>query len=210
MQLIFMEEEKKKTKRQLQADAMRLKLQNIVEQLARTTPLDDIKIQDICKEAGVSLGNFYQYFSSKEEAMVYSYQYIDNEWKKLKFENILDPLDRVHAILKAHLASMADTTLCFLSQLYISQLKIYDNYFFTSDRYLHQVLCTAIEACQQQGTMTDVYTAHDLTMKLVNFSRGLVYNYCIQHKEDQHAWLHFAIHESDEYLSLFLTTHSHN
>ncbi|MCR5291077.1 MAG: TetR/AcrR family transcriptional regulator [Treponema sp.] len=200
-----MNSEKPKTKRQLQAETMRYTLQSIVERFARDTPLDKIKIQDICSEAGVSLGNFYQYFQSKEEAMIYSYQYIDRKWQEQHFENIQDPLERVKIILKTHLESMADATLCFLAQLYISQLKVYDEYFFTQDRYLHKVLREAIKQCQESGKMVQSYTDIQLAIKLVNFSRGLVYNYCIQHKEDQKAWLEFAIHESTEYLSLFLT-----
>ncbi len=201
-----MDTPKPKTKRQIQAETMRLRLQGIVERLARKMPLDDIKIQDIASEAEVSVGNFYQYFSSKEEALIYSYRYIDLEWEKLEFEKIADCETRVFTIIKAHLTSMADATLCFLAQLYISQLKIYDEYFFTPDRYLHRVLRQGIEECQRQGIFTSSYTAAELTEKFLNFSRGLVYNYCIRHKEDQAAWLEKALKESREYILFFKTS----
>ena len=49
----------KKTSRQLQAERMKLKIQGIVEDMARTQPLDQIRIQDICAVAEISMGNFY-------------------------------------------------------------------------------------------------------------------------------------------------------
>lgn len=65
--------EQKKTSRQLQAEASREKLQQIVMDLCKTRTLDEIRIKDICEQAGMSLGNFYQYFSSKEDALIIRY-----------------------------------------------------------------------------------------------------------------------------------------
>ncbi|MDL2217274.1 TetR/AcrR family transcriptional regulator [Christensenellaceae bacterium OttesenSCG-928-M15] len=184
---------------------MKLKIQQIVEDMARTKTLDKIRIQDICSAAGISMGNFYLYFSCKEEAIIYSYQYIDEKWKEERFENIQDPLTRVITIIDTHLATIADETLCFITQLYISQLKLYDDYFFTRQRYLHQVLADALHEAQNAGQITRQYEAADLAVKLLNFSRGLVYNYCIQHKEEPEAWLRFAKGEQREYMQLFMT-----
>lgn len=195
--------EKPKTSRQIQAETMRLKLQHIVETLARKKPLDQIKIKEICDQAGVSLGNFYQYFSSKEEAMTYSYNFIDKEWEKLHLEDIKNPLKRLHTLLTTHLTSMANAGRCFLAQLYLSQLKFYDAYFFSSDRYLVTAVRNAVAECQTNGTISKKYTPPEITDKLLSFSRGLTYNFCIKHQHNEKEWLEQAIKESDEYLTLF-------
>lgn len=195
--------EKPKTNRALQAERMRESIQNIVEDMARSQALDDIRIQDICARAGISMGNFYQYFSCKEEAMIYSYQHIDREWQKERFEDIPDGLARAFRIVECHLETFAKGTMCFATQLYISQLKVYDSYFFTKDRYLHQALSDAISLAQQSGQMKTDYSPKELAIKILNFSRGLVYNYCIRHEEDQRQWLAFAKHEQHEYFRLF-------
>ena len=161
--------------------------------------------QAICQAAEMSLGNFYQYFPSKEAALIYSYKTKDDQWLQEHFEAIADPLDRVKAILTTHLRSMVENSLCFDTQLYIAQLKEYDGYFFTADRYLHRITRESIEAGQAQGEFSAAHTPAEITRRLLNFSRGLVYNYCIEHREEHAVWLAYALECQSEYLGLFLT-----
>lgn len=183
---------------------MRLKIQGIVEDLARTRTLDDIRIQDICAPAEISLGNFYQYFSSKEEALLYSYRSIDEKWKERRFEDIPDGWDRAVRILDTHLETLASEPVCFLTQLYISQLKQYDEYFFTKDRYLCQALSEALRIALAAGELTTRYSPSELAEKLLNFSRGLAFNYCLRHRDGGGEWLESAKREQREYQSLFI------
>ena len=197
--------EQKKTSRQLQAEASREKLQQIVMDLCKTRTLDEIRIKDICEQAGMSLGNFYQYFSSKEDALIYSYKTKDDCWSRMRFEEIADPLERVKRIIATHLRSMTENSLCFDTQLYIAQLKQYGTYFFTQDRYITRIMRETVEAGQQAGEFDTRLTASEIVKRLLNFSRGLVYNYCIEHKENHPAWLQYALDCQSEYLTLFLT-----
>ena len=194
----------KKTSRQLQAEASKEKLQRIILEMSCTKTLDEIRIKDICSRAEMSLGNFYQYFPSKEAALIYSYKTKDDQWHEEHFEETADPLDRVKRILSTHLRSMTEHSLCFDTQLYIAQLKHYDSYFFSSDRYLHQITRDSISAGQALGEFRDTLTAAEITRRLLNFSRGLVYNYCIEHIENHESWLAYAKQCQGEYLSLFL------
>ncbi len=197
--------EKRKTSRQLQAERMKLKIQGIVEDMARTKTLDEIRIKDICSAANISLGNFYQYFSCKEEAMIYSYRYIDEKWREAGFEDIQDGLERTLRIIDTHLETMTSESVCFITQLYISQLKYFDDYFFTKSRYICSALADALREAQEAGRIVSRYEPADLAVKILNFSRGMVYNYCIRHQDEPEQWLQFAKQEQREYLGLFLT-----
>lgn len=197
--------EKGKTSRQLQAEAMREKLQNIVMDMSRTHTLDEIHIKDIADAANISMGNFYQYFDSKEAALIYSYKVKDGIWETLHFEDIKDPLERVERIVVTHLYSMIENSLCFDTQLYIAQLKEYDEYFFTDDRYLTRIMKETIEAGQKEGSFRRKWTAMEIGIRILNFSRGLVYNYCIMHKEDPEHWIQYALQCQEEYMSLFVS-----
>jgi len=196
--------EERKTSRQLHAEWMRLQIQQIVFEMARTKTLDQVRIKEICAAAGISMGNFYQYFSCKEEAMIYSYQYIDEKWKEEGFESIPDGFDRTIRIVDTHLETMTSEPVCFITQLYISQLKFYDGYFFDKNRYICRALADALREAQEAGKVTDRYEAADLAVKILNFSRGMVYNYCIRHEDKFERWLEFAKKEQREYLRLFL------
>ena len=198
-------EERQLTMRQRQAQASKEKLRNIVFEMSKEKTLDEIKIKDIADEAGMSVGNFYSYFPSKESALIYSYKTKDDDWEKLGLEEIEDPLRRLCAIISTHLYSMIENSLCFDTQLYISQLKVYEEYFFTEDRFLHRASTRAVEEGQARGLINHRHSAYETAIRLLNFSRGLVYNYCISHKEDHKAWIRYAIEAQQEYIQLFLT-----
>ncbi len=197
-------EEKRKTSRTLQAEAMREQLQSIVQNMAKEKPLDEIRIADIAKAANISVGNFYQYFASKEEALIYSYKVKDGVWQTLGFENITDPVERLQKILWTHLYSMIENSLCFDTQLYISQLKVYEDYFFTEDRYLHKIVQDTIQEAQENGEIKTKYTPLEIRTRLLNYSRGLVYNYCIEHKENHVEFFENAITCVEDMLSLYI------
>lgn len=194
-----------KTSRQLQAERMREKIQSIVMEMSKTKTLDEIRIKDVCAEAGISLGNFYHYFGSKEEALIYSYNYKDDLWRLEHFEEISDPLRRVERIIATHLESMVENSLCFDTQLYISQLKQYVEYFFTEDRYLHKIMIESIGQGQQCGEFRQEHSPREIARRLLNFSRGLVYNYCIEHRENHEEWIVYALDCQREYMGLFVT-----
>ena len=101
-----MDKQEEKIPRKLQAERMREKIQNIVFEMSKTKALDDIKIRDIAKAANISVGNFYQYFDSREAALIYSYKTKDDIWESLHLEKIKDPLKRVERMVVTHLYSM--------------------------------------------------------------------------------------------------------
>ena len=197
--------EKTPTSRQKQAQASKEKLQRIVFEMSQDRTLDEIRIKEIADEAGMSVGNFYSYFPSKESALIYSYKTKDDDWATLGLEAIANPLERLCQVITTHLYSMVEHSLCFDTQLYISQLKVYEEYFFTEDRFLHRVTTQAVSECQQKGLMRDRHSAYETAMRLLNFSRGLVYNYCIAHREDHEKWFRYAVECQQEYIQLFLT-----
>ena len=59
-----MEEKTKKTSRQLQAEQTKAHLLEVALRLVREQGFDNVKIGDICKEAGVSTGAFYHHLTS--------------------------------------------------------------------------------------------------------------------------------------------------
>jgi AcrR family transcriptional regulator len=197
--------EKKKTLRQIQAEASRTKLQHIVQEMSESLTLDQIRIRDVCEKAGMSLGNFYQYFPSKERALLYSYKTKDDEWQSLGLESIADPLERLIRILGIHLYSMTEHSLCFDTQLYISQLKEYDSYFFSPDRFLQRATRCAIEQLQEAGLMKKSLEADEIARRILNYSRGMVFSYCIGHTESHAQWLKYASQCLCEFLTLYLT-----
>ncbi len=200
-----MQNQEEKIPRKQQAERMREKLQNIVFEMSKTKTLDEIKIKDIAAAANISVGNFYQYFESKEAALIYSYKTKDDVWESLNLEKVKDPLKRVERMVVTHLYSLTENSLCFDTQLYIAQLKQYEDYFFTTDRYIHRMMEETIAEGQKKGEFITTLSNREIRIRILNFSRGLVYNYCIEHKENKEEWFEYALELQTEYIRIFVT-----
>jgi AcrR family transcriptional regulator len=57
------------TKRQIKANETRDRIYQTALELLETQGYETIRIEDICQKAGVSIGSFYNYFSSKNDIL---------------------------------------------------------------------------------------------------------------------------------------------
>ena len=58
---------------------------------------------------------------------------------------------------------------------------------------------------QKKGEFITTLTNREMRIRILNFSRGLVYNYCIEHKEDTEKWFEYALELQTEYMKIFVT-----
>ena len=68
------------TKRQLQALASREKIFSTAQTLFAEKGYNNVSVADICKEAGVSVGLFYNYFRSKSDISIESLSRFAQDW----------------------------------------------------------------------------------------------------------------------------------
>ncbi len=68
---------RKQTKRQLQAQETKLNIYNCASRLFEEKGFDNVTIEDIAGESGVSVGLFYYYFKSKHEILAIYHRNLD-------------------------------------------------------------------------------------------------------------------------------------
>lgn len=71
----------------------RAKIIQVIEDLVNEKSLDKISVREICQKANIAVGTFYIYFSSKEEALLYVYHQLDEQFKNLKLDQT--PLENI-------------------------------------------------------------------------------------------------------------------
>lgn len=199
-----MKVEKKKNKREIGAEQTQEKIRKIVIDLMRKKNFEQITIREICKEAGVSVGTFYLYFKSKEEALLYSHRFIDNIYEKYEPSNCDDYILQIREMMMIYFKSIADDNFEYIKHIYIAQIICYSDYIFSHTKEMYKCISTAISKAQEKNLITKELHSDEVFRKLMICARGHVYDYCINPvNTDSEAWLKYAFDDWNNYFSLF-------
>lgn len=159
------------TKRQLANTAMTL---------FSTNNYESVKITDICKAAGVSVGAFYHHFASKEDIL--------NEGHR-EFDEMIDEtlaacecetsLAKLKALIRIQMTWGASFGYKYVGAVYGNQLIITDKYTTRVDRRYNQLKRELIEKANADGELRLDLSSRELSRILDAITRGMIYNWCL-------------------------------
>jgi len=172
------------TKRKLQSIESRKKIFETAISLIKEKGFDNVTIEEICTEAKVSKGLFYNYFLSKDQILVEQFMKIDNFYKKIA-EKKLKKYSGLKKLLK------------FISyQCQYGQFKmgkdlfrnVYRNLITTiksghvildERRFLYTFLIDTIKEAQEMEELHRDMNAKDTASTIALLMRGVFYNWCL-------------------------------
>jgi len=184
------------TNRQLQAQKTKNKLYKISIELLEKQGYEKLKIEDICKKAGVSVGSFYNYFNSKNDILAEVYKRADHY-----FENeVKNNLTRVNSLDKVieffdHYGKYNDLVgIDIMKQLYNSNNKIFPQ----KGRFMQTLLQEIILEGQNKNEILSDMTPEEICDYLFIAARGVVYDWCLHDdtydiKESMHNYISLLI-----------------
>ena len=166
--------------RQLQGKATKSKIMDTAKELNKTYSYEDLNIELICKEAGVSVGAFYHHFKGKQDLIVAGYGECDNFFKdniigKLKSE---DRINRILEYIDYQMKYAIEVGIDLMTEVYKAQITDGVDFFLQSSRGLPQGLLKLVEEAQENGDIKKVQDAESITSELLLISRGVIYNWC--------------------------------
>lgn len=171
----------KMTKRKQQALATKTHILETAFSLNEHEGFENITVQEICKAAGVSIGAFYHYFSSKESMILEWYKLVDDI-----FDREVMPELRVSGISSIQkISSFAEYLInqaCIygkesLAQLYRAQLAHNGAGFFSDERALLSYLIELVSTGQSDGELVCDVPAEQITRELLIVMRGAILDY---------------------------------
>ena len=170
--------EKKLTSRQLKAMQTRSHIIKTAYRLFGENSYDKVTIQDICREANVSIGGFYHYFKSKFDIIDDSYRVFDDE-VKTSFEtnqpdNCIKSIIFLISIQCDHIESLG--VLSF-SQLLKQQLGIDNPYILNSERFFTIKLCEIVKEAVDKNILFG--DSDNISNEILSTTRGLIYDWCL-------------------------------
>ena len=167
----------KMTNRAKQAEATKNKIFDCGVTLIRKYGFDQVTVEQISKEAGVSIGTYYYYFESKFDLFIELFKRGDEYFQnnvagKLIFEDapaqIIEYFDKY---AEFNILNGID----MVKKLYTANNKM----FITDGRAMQSILTEIIEKGQANKEIPQNLTSQEITNVLFITARGVVYEWCL-------------------------------
>ncbi|WP_216829884.1 TetR/AcrR family transcriptional regulator [Alkalihalobacterium elongatum] len=169
------------TTRQKQAKNTKKKLLESAIRLVSTHGYDNVTIDKIVAESGVSKGTFYIYFKSKHQIFFEIFIEMDRFYDE--FLQTLSPnLSSSDKILKItegqmhYICEIIGRELLRVLYLYNPE---YQNYLARTDRQIYKLINTLIVEGQNTSEFTSTFTAEEITKLITRWMRGAIYDWSI-------------------------------
>ncbi|MFH5836339.1 TetR/AcrR family transcriptional regulator [Proteiniclasticum sp. C24MP] len=171
-------EEEKMTKRQMKALETREKIYDSAIAKFSEKGLERTSIQEICKDAKVSIGSFYNHFDSKEDIIYEIFKKAD-----MNFEQFRD-VDVEKKGIRNLILDYMDYYVSFVQTNDIRFTKVLYNtgnhYFVQEKRPMQEVLKSIL---REQNLKLNGYYVEDADMlvdRLFMVSRGVIFHWCLK------------------------------
>ena len=149
---------------------------------------DAVTVDDICEKTRVGKSTFYNLFKSKDQIIIEEFLKID-----LYYQDIIE---RIRKKRKSHIEKLLEfmtLTLKYINDMGLEIIKVaYHSQIGPSlkespvaspQRALYRILEQAITEAQEAGEVRTDNSAGSITKNLVMFTRGVIYEWCLQNGE---------------------------
>ncbi|HCW74419.1 MAG TPA: hypothetical protein DHM90_12205 [Clostridiaceae bacterium] len=140
--------------------------------------MDQTSIQEICREAGVSIGSFYNHFDSKEDIIYETFRIADTNFEQFKImdEEGRSPREIILEYMNYYIDFVQTNEFEFVKKLYNTN----NHHFVTSRRPMQEVLKKIL---RNRKIQVDPYFARDsddLVDMLFMTARGVIFHWCLK------------------------------
>lgn len=184
--------ERELTKRQIQAQQTKDLIYKTAIEMMEQNSFQNLKVEEICKVAGVSVGSFYNCFKTKNEILDEVFKKLDDYILEIAPQRLEQgsSIHRIMTFFEIYAEYNVSRGIEFTKQLY----GVKNNLFITKGRRLQAVLRNIIELGQDSDELSKDYTSEEIVEFLFVSVRGAVYNWC----------LHDGSYDLVEYISGFV------
>ncbi len=142
----------------------------------------NVKVKEICKAAGISLGTFYHYFSSKDSIIDETYQIIDERlFECLDEREFTTPLEKILGILEQS-ACIMEEELGYVLMVgsYYQIISSKPDYSYSHKRKLYITLVQTIEEGIEFGCFKSNIDAEEIAEACLRIGRGDIIDWCLK------------------------------
>ncbi|SFM00128.1 TetR/AcrR family transcriptional regulator [Pelosinus propionicus] len=139
---------------------------------------DQITVEQIASEAGVSVGTYYYYFESKFELFKEMFKRADEYFLNKIADNLESSTapEKIVEFFEKYADFTYETEIEIVKKIYISDNKM----FITENRPMQAILQSIIEKGQASGEFSKSMSSIELTNMLFLVGRGVIFDWCLR------------------------------
>lgn len=165
------------------AQVTREKLLKAAIKLVNRDGMKQLTVRNICDEAGLSTGSFYNLFSGKEDLISYYLKYAFTPYRKKAMEasEKYNPVERILIIYRAYVVYCKDMGLEFVSGLYASNHNPFFDFLHrdTEDDLIIASVRSYIDEAKEAGLIRKDVDTDESLLRIAAASTGLMFYWCV-------------------------------
>lgn len=165
------------------AQVTREKLLKAAIKLVNRDGMKQLTVRNICDEAGLSTGSFYNLFSGKEDLISYylKYAFVPYREKALVESEPYNPIERILIIYRAYVVYCKDMGLEFVSGLYASNHNPFFDFLHrdSDDDFIIAIVRSYIDEAKKQGLIRKEVDTDESLLRIAAASTGLLFYWCV-------------------------------
>lgn len=165
------------------AQVTREKLLEAAIKLVNRDGMKQLTVRNICDEAGLSTGSFYNLFSGKEDLISYYLKYAFEPYYRQAVEEseAYGPIERCLIIYRAYVKYCEDMGLEFVSGLYASNHNPFFDFMHrdTRDDFIIARVRQYLEEAQASGIIRDDVDIDEALLRIAAASTGMLFYWCV-------------------------------
>lgn len=165
------------------AQVTREKLLEAAIKLVNRDGMRQLTVRNICDEAGLSTGSFYNLFSGKEDLISYYLKYAFAPYRDRALEEAehYGPLDRCLLIYRAYVKYCEEMGLEFVSGLYASNHNPFFDFMHrdAQDDFIIATVRRYLEEAREKKIIRDDVDIDEALLRIAAASTGLLFYWCV-------------------------------
>ena len=165
------------------AQVTREKLLKAAIKLVNRDGMKQLTVRNICDEAGLSTGSFYNLFSGKEDLISYYLKYAFTPYREKAMEasEKYNPVERILIIYRAYVVYCKDMGLEFVSGLYASNHNPFFDFLHrdTEDDFIIASVRSYIDEAKEAGLIRKDVDTDESLLRIAAASTGLMFYWCV-------------------------------
>lgn len=165
------------------AQVTREKLLKAAIKLVHHNGMKQLTVRNICDEAGLSTGSFYNLFSGKEDLISYylKYAFAPYREKALEGSDEYGPVERVLLLYRAYVEYCKDMGLEFVSGLYASNHNPFFDFMHrdAEDDFIIVSVRNYLAEAIELGIVRDDVDLDEAMLRIAAASTGLLFYWCV-------------------------------